>query len=314
MKTAFTSILSSHVLVLDAELQRTSKFCSRTELATRILCSGWMRRLWTLQEAVVTQYYPNCSKFGIQFLEGPLEFDSLMKPMVLSFYYSESAVIAVYSSIPQLRKEVDVFGFLARALEYRMTSKPEDEAICLASILGIRLDEIASLTTAEERMRVLYSLIKQLPSSILCHRGSRLQLDGVRWPPASLLNNHRFFLCASDSAPATCDAQGLYVKIFGYVVLYVEAIEGPVIYMKESGETQPSALISPLPITSLYFSTDQMANDPFSLVKVTKIHKIIREETEKLGIIINPEGLKEDKLCQVLDQKRANPILIGRNT
>lgn len=63
-----------------------------------------------------------------------------MNPELLSWYHSEYVIMTVCSSLPQFRKQVDVFGFLGRALEYRTTSKREDEAICLASILDIRLD------------------------------------------------------------------------------------------------------------------------------------------------------------------------------
>lgn len=58
-KLADTFRQARQVLVLDADLQRSSRWCSRTEQATRILCSGWMKRLWTLQEAVMTEKTPN---------------------------------------------------------------------------------------------------------------------------------------------------------------------------------------------------------------------------------------------------------------
>lgn len=50
-RLAATYRQARQVLVLDADLQPCSRRCSRTELATRIVCSGWLRRLWTLQES-----------------------------------------------------------------------------------------------------------------------------------------------------------------------------------------------------------------------------------------------------------------------
>ncbi len=58
---------AKHVLVLDADLERTSISGSRTELCTRILLCGWMSRLWTLNEAVVSSDYANCHRLLIMF-------------------------------------------------------------------------------------------------------------------------------------------------------------------------------------------------------------------------------------------------------
>ena len=56
---------ADQVLIIDRDLMQASRNCSRTETATRVLCSDWMRRLWTLQEAVLTDNRPNCKKLRI---------------------------------------------------------------------------------------------------------------------------------------------------------------------------------------------------------------------------------------------------------
>ncbi|KAL8887015.1 MAG: hypothetical protein Q9215_005351 [Flavoplaca cf. flavocitrina] len=48
-----TYVSAQHVLVLDSELQRTPIPKDMTEVFLRISISGWMRRLWTLQESVL---------------------------------------------------------------------------------------------------------------------------------------------------------------------------------------------------------------------------------------------------------------------
>lgn len=309
-RLASTFRQSRHVLVLDGELQQTSRNCSRTELATRILCSGWMRRLWTLQEAVLTDTRPNCSKLDIQFLEGPLEFNALMQTNLLSFYNSESAVIALYSSLPQFQNPVHAFSTLTRALEYRSTSKLEDEAICLASILDIKFDEIAKLDTREARMRMFYSLVKELPSSILFHRGNRLSLDGVRWAPASLLSNHKFYTFSNNSTPASCDANGLHVQFFGYTVLHVPPAGGyHAFYVKEPEESFPSLWITSLPGTRLYFSESSIAEDPHLFAEGAKFDTLMRE-TKMPGIIINPEDSGESALVSI--EREENNILYAK--
>jgi hypothetical protein len=44
-------------VVLDSELQRTSSLCSPEETLMRIAVSGWMRRCWTLQEAILANIH-----------------------------------------------------------------------------------------------------------------------------------------------------------------------------------------------------------------------------------------------------------------
>lgn len=48
-----TYVSAQHVLVLDSELQRTPIPKDMTEAFLRVSISGWMRRLWTLQESVL---------------------------------------------------------------------------------------------------------------------------------------------------------------------------------------------------------------------------------------------------------------------
>lgn len=309
-RLASTFRQSRHVLVLDRELQQTSRNCSRTELATRLLCSGWMRRLWTLQEAVLTDTRPNCSKLDVQFLEGSLEFNSLMQTNLLSFYNSESAVVSLYSSLPQFQNPVHAFSALTRALEYRSTSKLEDEAICLASILDIKVEEIAKLSTREARMRMFYSLVKELPSSVLFHRGNRLSLDGVRWAPASLLGNQKFYVFSNNSTPASCDVDGLHVQFFGYIVTHVPPAGAyHAFYVKEPEETFPSLWVTTLPRTSLYFSESSRADDPHGFAEGVKF-EILMRETKMPGVIINPEDGGESVLVSI--DREENNILYAK--
>lgn len=48
-----TYVPAQHVLILDSELQRTPIPKDMTEVFFRISISGWMRRLWTLEESVL---------------------------------------------------------------------------------------------------------------------------------------------------------------------------------------------------------------------------------------------------------------------
>lgn len=122
----------------------------------------------------------------------------------------------IYSAFPQFQARDRTYAFLTRALEYRTTSKPEDEAICLATIMGVQnLKSVVDGVTAEQRMQTMYTPIQQLPASVLFHRSKRLE-SGFRWAPVSLLGNNSNYVFSGPSAK--CDADGLHVQFAGYVV------------------------------------------------------------------------------------------------
>ena len=103
-------------------------------------------------------------------LEGPIECNAAGQS-ALSLYNTESASKVLYSAFPQFQAKDRIYAFLSRALEYRTTRKLEDEAVYLASILGVNdLKSVVNGSTAEQRMQALYTLIGQLPASVLFHR------------------------------------------------------------------------------------------------------------------------------------------------
>lgn len=209
---------AKQVLALDADLESCSIHFSRTELATRLLCSGWMRRLWTLAEAVVSKELSNAAKVDVQFFQRSIELNSLAGSKINTIYHTDAALFGVFGALPQYRSRDRAFATLTRALKHRTTSKQEDEAICLASILGLgrkNIAVIASASTAEERMHLLYTLIEQLPASVLFHRSKSLE-NGFSWAPASLLGG--LSISSFEGPAATCDAQGLHAPFSGYLV------------------------------------------------------------------------------------------------
>ena len=219
-KMAETYRRANQVLVLDMELQQTLSTSSRTELTTRILCCGWMRRLWTLQEALLSDDRPNCRKLYIQFSDGSIPFNSLIQTGILTLQNSEKALGALFSRLPQYGNVAGNFSTLTRALEYRKTSRPKDEALCLISILGGDMKRLADIESADERMQAFYSMLKELPSEILFHKGRSLNTDGYRWAPMSFLSSckSQVALTSSRAPLATHDSQGLYVKFPGFLV------------------------------------------------------------------------------------------------
>ena len=284
------------VLVLDADLQRCSMRGSRMELATRMFCSGWMRRLWTLSEAVVAEETANASKVDVQFLEGPMEFNAIATRDIRSIFHTESAALFIFSAFPQFRPRDKSYAFLMRALAYRSTSKLEDEPICLASILGFKSGEIntiARANTAEERTHLMYSLMGQIPASILFNRCKKLS-NGFRWAPASLIGAPTRI--KPNDKTGRCDAQGLHVEYSGYVLtrsgLSSPNSNRPVRanrYIGDSSETEPALWVRCA--SSGYTSRS-------GLEEGIQLDKFFNEVSTS-GLILNPEDPGESALVMI---------------
>lgn len=288
------------VLVLDADLQRCSMRCSRVELATRIVCSGWMRRLWTLSEAVVADESANASKVDVQFLEGSMELNAVAGKDIISIFHTERATITIFSAFPQFRTKDRAYAFLMRALTYRSTSRLEDEPICVASILGFKSRDIASIasaSTAEERTHLMYTLMDQIPASILFNRFKKKLSNGFRWAPASLIGEATLTILRGKAGK--CDAQGLHVQYSGYVIMGSRPrpsssnTKRPTRgrrYIGDSRETEPAFQVG-VATTGIDTIQSGVEND----IKLEKLFN----ETEKLGVILNPDDLSESALVSV---------------
>lgn len=285
-----------HVLVLDADLQNCSKRCSRMELATRIVCSGWMRRLWTLSEAVVAEESANASKVDVQFLEGSIELNAVAGRDIRSIYHTEDALRTIFSAFPQFRTRDRAYAFLTRALNYRSTSKVEDEAICVASILGFTSKDIATIAgakAAEERTHLMYISMDQIPASILFNRSKKLSV-GFRWAPATLLGGTGKTILRGEAG--RCDAQGLHVQFGGYVVTEFRPVPPTssratigMRYIGDPRQAAPALRIAPAEMGQT--SRSAMESD-------LELAKFWNEE-RKPGMILNPYDASESALVSV---------------
>ncbi|EMD36270.1 hypothetical protein CERSUDRAFT_95612 [Gelatoporia subvermispora B] len=215
------------VLVLDRELCRfQSRPVPHLEIGIRMMCSGWMKRLWTLQEAsiAVSGHGPsNPGNLYIQMADGPVYWNrqlrsfqykvvrvpkQRLKPSSLTITVQEVKADLLYElhtqvliddrlppmyDIQRPRFETQ-FQRIMSAVQNRSTSKAEDEPICMASLLGLDLSQVLSVDTAEERMAIFYRLLHEIPTVVIfAHFGTpnpatlNLQLKPFRWAPKSLL-------------------------------------------------------------------------------------------------------------------------------
>ncbi|XP_044724250.1 uncharacterized protein HRG_02146 [Hirsutella rhossiliensis] len=173
------------VLVLDGGLQ----LCRSTEpLATRlmrVLTSGWMRRLWTLQESVLSK------ELHFAFADTRV----LMKDLIPS-----TADIYIYAHLGDLAAELFrlmkrssygsySIGDVARSLRWRTTSRPSDETLAVASLLGMQPSVLVELSP-ERRMIRLIQAMGRVPRNVLFLKGGKQQVPGFRWAPTSFMAAH----------------------------------------------------------------------------------------------------------------------------
>ena len=196
---------SRHVLILDAGLQLYSRHeITCVEALARVFSSGWMSRLWTLQEAKLAR------TLWVQFKDGPVDIDELYIRMTqiesdVRYLPFTSDMIPQYNSIrskyPQAffntswdaEKTVGtLLNELEFALHHRSVSMAEDEAICIGTLMDLPLSKIVAVTpTAQARMGRFWELVADkyggIPQQILAFEQPKLTQRGKRWAPESLL-------------------------------------------------------------------------------------------------------------------------------
>ena len=200
------------ILVLDASLYEVpaSYLGSRPEdLLTRILICPWGRRLWTFQEGQsTTEVGFQFSGAALDLLEilgriAALNFGTDRNSWVLGLHAIEANAVfqmdvtltaglryfsSLLSNRQNVRDEMTQFREVARALYFRRTSWPGDEAICLAKMIGWH-PEIMFDVSPELRMKRLIESLENVPPSIVFFRGPRYEEEGDRWIPRSFLLN-----------------------------------------------------------------------------------------------------------------------------
>ena len=181
------------VLVFDSYLESTTDAVDRTdfEQALRIICSGWTRRLWTLQEGVLAKdiYFQfagvaiNADDLFVRLATPPISYRTI--PLFHSWLEIR---LSWNGKLDSLEMNSEFVWMLYRALRFRTTSWLTDEPLCLATLAGVDVGEILK-ERRENRMRRFWELIPKLSTALMYWNGPRLTMPGLRWAPASLLNS-----------------------------------------------------------------------------------------------------------------------------
>ncbi|RBR18056.1 hypothetical protein FVER53590_04301 [Fusarium verticillioides] len=173
------------VLVLDNGLQRCSSSESEATKLLRVLTSGWMRRLWTLQEAILAKKV----FFLLADALVPLE-DLVPKSPKLELYpHLEDMAAEVFRLIKQTQYAGYKIGDVSRSLRWRDTSRASDETLAIASLLGIGPDVLLELQPQGRVIKLLQEL-RSIPKNIVFLTGAKADVPGFRWAPKSFMGAH----------------------------------------------------------------------------------------------------------------------------
>lgn len=82
---------------------------------------------------------------------------------------------------------VTLFRVMLTLLTPRSLTRADDEAVCLATTLGVEIEPILRATTSDERMQILLTSVGTLPLGILMVDSERMSGQGRRWIPRTLL-------------------------------------------------------------------------------------------------------------------------------
>lgn len=170
------------VLVLDGGLQLCPSVEPTSTKILHVLTCGWMRRLWTLQEAVLAKdlvFAFSNKQIKLNDLI-PLTSELLVQPCLGDlaselFRLTKRSLHSFYS-----------IGDVSRSLRWRTTSRPSDETLAIASLLGSNVSNLVDLS-AEDRMKRMLLDIAKFPRNILFLRGAKLKASGFRWAPQSFM-------------------------------------------------------------------------------------------------------------------------------
>lgn len=216
------------VLVLDSSLLHLStSTASPIDLHLQLMGSGWAKRLWTFHETALAQslFYQFSDRSVTRRDLLTMLLDSIPRydeqhpcfegtgPMKLGTSYGSEGRkkgIRILYSEPIARQALywlkslesfretswtehgDRLRAISNPLRWRSTSRPQDEAICLAGLLDLTYAQRAFLFSIDhsQRMKQLILSLESVPVDILFVNAPRESDSGFSWIPASFLGGN----------------------------------------------------------------------------------------------------------------------------
>ncbi|KAI0666470.1 hypothetical protein C8Q78DRAFT_453053 [Trametes maxima] len=205
------------VLVIDAGISACLPSMPAMEKLLRIKTSGWMQRLWTLQEGMLAR------KLVFQVADDLVEASSLTRALTViddGSDLSRSPGVAItppyargilesmaFLTHPATEHTTHSLGSVIGYLEGRATSKAEDETIAISGLVDVSPRDILAHRSVGERMKTFLLLVRNVPRGLPFASAQKLEFEGFRWAPRTLARIGK--LESERDELATCTPAGL---------------------------------------------------------------------------------------------------------
>lgn len=251
---------ADRVLVFDSLIEELRRADGIYEKCVRLVISNWQHRLWTLQEGVLSTQTCFVLQDGVITLdelkeqegqkqkeESPGFFDRVTNGVQIVPVFNLSLYLDVEVETPE-QKRASNFTVLIPTINNRVTTRQEDETVCMATLLRIdtnQLQGISSPLTAkelralpriqreaeeqrvcDERMKFFLCQIQSFEANVIFNRLERIPSDGFRWAPRSFLGQSGSLITEIPGPQSAGHTNGQIIKsgdtdtVEGFVVEY----------------------------------------------------------------------------------------------
>lgn len=237
------------VLVLDAWMQSVLPSSTPIERCARLYSGNWIRRLWTLQEGalnrhVFLQWKDEAESLGaLTRAQISWEEDAQSRGIIVSFPIIAANKVSLHFLViqdivkmiendetpPEMRAHL--YLPLCDVLGPRATTRDSDETLCLSTVLGLDPKPFLDIENGDDdedvvqrRMEAFLRTLGEFNASLIFNSYRKLQRDGVRWAPRSLLRHRTadlgpVFLSEQTAQIATVNEySGLAVRFPGFLM------------------------------------------------------------------------------------------------
>jgi hypothetical protein len=202
---------ASVTAVLDAGLSSsTGEEVGIKASLMRIMTSAWYKRLWTLQEAILSV------NLAILFKEGFMMLPELLKLAVESPEHFEKehydpVHMVIVREIRHLSglhiNNLDI-GKVSSMLAMRNSSRRGDESLAIAPLLGVDVRQLVELD-APARMSAFWRSVNHVPLNILTTDYPRLKETGSRALPSTMMGIETWLYLQPYDKKASVTTRGL---------------------------------------------------------------------------------------------------------
>lgn len=123
-------------------------------------------------------------------------------------------ISGLYPLVHGLREDWRILERISMTLAYRVTTNAEDEAICIASLLGHDPSPVVGLSH-EDAMIVAFNSFRKIPLGLLFSPRPRIAKPGWRWLPKTLLWSGGAQSFSGDGESCWANEHGIHVSLPG---------------------------------------------------------------------------------------------------